>query len=247
MPAAQIDRIVAGARIPSRATRDDLRRELWAHFEDAGTSAEALRDAIRRFGPEAEIVDSLRYVYRWDYRLLYAVKVVVSIAASIGVALAIQLVANLRVRAASDAVHLAPGFPHAVILSAAVVVALIIAREALRPPINWRWMAAGLCVYAGLCALVELAIANSAGAFATAMMYVALGRLGATRHATARWLLTYGSFVAAMALTHARLNVAFGPARTLVASGIMFAVWTLTSAVVTRVDHLFTNVFESAA
>src|SRR5439155_19596178 len=182
--AARIDRMVAGARIPSRATRDDLRRELWTHFEDAGASADDLRDAIRRFGSETDVVESLRHVYRWDYRLVYAAKIAVSIAASIGVALAIQVVANLRVRAASDAVQLSPGFPHAVILSAAVVVALSIAREALRPPITWRRMAAGMCVYAGVCALVQFAIANSAGAFATAMLYVALGRFGSMLHAS---------------------------------------------------------------
>ena len=245
--AAQIDRIVAGARIPSRGARDDLRRELWAHFEDAGASDDALHDAIRRFGPEADVVESLRHVYRWDYRLLYAVKVVVSIAASIGVALAIQVAANLRVRAESDAMRLAPGFSHAIMLSAAVVVALVIARETLQPRITWRWMAAGLCLYAGLCALVQLAVANSAGAFATALLFVALGRLGSTRHAAAKWLLAYGSFVATMSITHALLNVPFGPAQALVASGILLAVLSTTAAVVARVDHLFISVFESAA
>ena len=58
--AAFIDRVVAGARIPSRAARDDLRRELWTHFEEAGTSADAVREAMRRFGAEAMITESLR-------------------------------------------------------------------------------------------------------------------------------------------------------------------------------------------
>jgi hypothetical protein len=36
--AALIERIVAGAHVPSRAERDDLRRELWTHFEESRTS-----------------------------------------------------------------------------------------------------------------------------------------------------------------------------------------------------------------
>ena len=62
-----IEKIVAGAHIPSRTQRDELRRELLAHFEDAGTTPETLRDALRRFGSEALITESLRRVYRWDY------------------------------------------------------------------------------------------------------------------------------------------------------------------------------------
>ena len=59
-----IERIVAGARIPSRVDRDDLRRELWTHFEEAGTSPAAVEDTLRRFGAESSITESLRRVYR---------------------------------------------------------------------------------------------------------------------------------------------------------------------------------------
>ena len=53
-----IERIVARARIPGRAQRDDLRRELWTHFEEASGSADSTREAIRRFGAETMIGES---------------------------------------------------------------------------------------------------------------------------------------------------------------------------------------------
>jgi hypothetical protein len=61
--AAFIEHVVRGARIPSGAARDDLRRELWTHFEDAGTPPDDVREAMRRFGAEAMVTASLRRVY----------------------------------------------------------------------------------------------------------------------------------------------------------------------------------------
>jgi len=241
--AALIERIVAGASIPRRAARDDLRRELQAHFEDACTSDGADRDAISRFGAERDVAGALRRVYRWDYRLFYAAKIAASAAASLGAALLIQAAANLRVGAERDALALAPGFSHAALLSTAVVVLLVVTREAVKPPIDWRWVAAGLCVYAGIGGLVELTLA-SGSAFAIAGLYVAVGVLGSMRAGATRWLLIYGSFVALMGVTH--VNVAFGPARILVASAATLAVWASTSALAARADRLFVNLFDPA-
>src|SRR5260370_42344635 len=67
---AFIERIVARANIPSRAGREDVRRELWTHFEEAGMSPEAVRSAMHRFGAEAMVGESLRRGYRWDYVFL---------------------------------------------------------------------------------------------------------------------------------------------------------------------------------
>jgi predicted permease len=61
---AFIDRILAESRIDDAADRESLRRELLTHFEDAGTSPEALRAAIRRFGGGRAIADALRQAYR---------------------------------------------------------------------------------------------------------------------------------------------------------------------------------------
>src|SRR5437764_12896509 len=96
--AALIELIVVRARIPSRARRDDLRRELWTHFEEASDSPDAIDDVIRRFGAEAPIAESLREVYRWDYALWYLAKIAAAIVASVAAALLIEVMVNLRVQ-----------------------------------------------------------------------------------------------------------------------------------------------------
>jgi predicted permease len=60
---AFIDRIVAASGIDDDAGRDSLRRELLTHFEEAGTSPDALREALQRFGGERTVGDALRHVY----------------------------------------------------------------------------------------------------------------------------------------------------------------------------------------
>jgi macrolide transport system ATP-binding/permease protein len=65
---ALIDRIVAGAELSTRAAEDDLRRELWSHFEEAGDSPEARRDALRRFGSEVDMTASLRSIHEAERR-----------------------------------------------------------------------------------------------------------------------------------------------------------------------------------
>jgi predicted permease len=64
---ALIERIVARARIGDPDARDDLRRELRAHFEDAGRSPGAVDEAVRRFGDESAVAASLRRVHSRGY------------------------------------------------------------------------------------------------------------------------------------------------------------------------------------
>jgi len=52
---AFVDRIVAASGIDNAADRESLRRELLTHFEDVGTSPDALRAALHRFGGERAI------------------------------------------------------------------------------------------------------------------------------------------------------------------------------------------------
>ena len=61
---ALVERIVAGAELPTRAQRDDLRRELLAHFEDTGGSPAAIEDALRRFGTPGIVTDLLRDTHK---------------------------------------------------------------------------------------------------------------------------------------------------------------------------------------
>jgi hypothetical protein len=242
-----IDRIVAGARIPSRAEREDLRRELWTHFEEAGASADAAGDAIGRFGPEAMVIASLRRVYRWDYRAAYLAKTAASVAASVAVALAIELLVNLRVEAQASAWHLAAGFSYGARPAIGVVLALAAAQEIARRPFD-RWRAASAVAgYAAVCALAQWRFASGGGAFVTAIILVALGYACSTLETPAvKWLLTFAVFAAAEYGLHLFTHATFGPSRAVLAGAVLLAVWTSTAAILARVDQAFTGFFETA-
>ena len=119
---ALVDRIVASARIPRRAARAALRRELQAHFDDAAAAGITPADAIHCFGAEHDIVSAFRRVYVVEYVLLYALKVGGSIAASLAAALTIEFATNLRIE------------PRPVLFAMAVVVTVVAAWELARPP-----------------------------------------------------------------------------------------------------------------
>lgn len=89
--AALIDRIVADARIPGRRERDDLRRELHTHFEDAARVHGSIGDAIAGFGSVEDIASRLRGVYRAQRLLVHALRIATGLTAAIVAALAIEL------------------------------------------------------------------------------------------------------------------------------------------------------------
>jgi hypothetical protein len=245
--AAFIERIVAGARIPSRAERDDLRRELWTHFEASGTSTEALQSALRRFGAEAMVTESLRRVYRWDYAFLYLAKIAASVIASLSAALLIEVLVNLRLEVQAEVWRLAPAFSHTAGLAVGVVFALVTAWEVGRQPFSRSRAAMAVSAYAAVCAGVRLVFARSASAFVTATILVALGYLCSKLESRpARLLLTFGAFAAAVFGTHLLRRVAFGPSRDLLTSAVLVAVWASTLLILSRVDHAFGNVFDPA-
>jgi hypothetical protein len=241
-----IETIVAGAHIPSRKRRDELRRELLAHFEDAGTTPEAVRDALRRFGSEALITESLRRVYQWDYAFLYLTKIAASIVVSAAVALLIEVVVNLRVEAEAEAWRLAPGFSHGVALAIAVVLALVTAWEATRPPLQVSRALIALSAYATVCGCASLLLVNATGAFASATILAALSYACArTTTRTMKIMSTFIAFAAAEYVLHRGLPVAFGPARVLMASVVLLAIWACTVSVATRMDRVFRHSFEA--
>jgi hypothetical protein len=249
--AAFIDRVVAGAHIPSRAKRDDLRRELWTHFEErfeqTGTSPEAVHTAIRRFGAEAMVVESWRRVYRWDYALMYLAKIAASITASIAAALLIEILVNLRVEGQAEAWRLAPGFSHGAGLAVGVVLGLVTAWEVGRQPFNRSRAMVATSAYGAVCVLGQFLFVNSATAFVTPTMLVALGYLCSRLESRpAKLLLTFGAFAAALYATHLVLSVTFGPARALAASAVLVAVWSSTGMILERVDHAFLSWLEPA-
>lgn len=244
---ALIDRVVAGARVPSRTEREDLRRELWTHFEDAGASPESVRSALGRFGAEAMITESLRRVYRRDYVLLYLLKIAASFIASVTVAIVIEALANLRVEAQTEAWRLGPGFFRGAGLSAGVVLGLVTAWEVSRQPFNRYRAAVAVGTYAAVCFLVQFLFLETARAFVTPTLLVVLGYLCSRFESRpAKWLLTFGAFAAAIYGTHLILSVTFGVTRALAASAVLVVVWSSTGTILARVDHAFASFFELA-
>jgi hypothetical protein len=133
-----IERIVRDSRLPGRAARDDLREELRSHFAAAGSSPDALRDAMRRFGDAELLTGAFRYVHRWNYIVLYLLKIAASVIVSMTAALGIQVLVNLRLELQAEAWRLAPGFSKAAVISVAVVLGLVAAWEAARGPFDSR-------------------------------------------------------------------------------------------------------------
>jgi len=244
--AALIDRIVAGACIPSRTARDDLRRELWTHFEDAGASPDAAAYAIRRFGDESIVTASLRRVYRWDYLALYAAKIVASVIASFAAALVILALVNLRVELETEVWRLAPGFSRAAGMSLAVVLGLITVWEVVRRPFSLSRAVLAIGAYAAVCGLMNLLVAHSATAFLTAAVFVVPGYLCSRLSSRPlRWLLTFVAFAAAEYGIHVALSVSLPPSRAAAAGAILLVVWASTIVILTYADHAFVHVFDA--
>ncbi|HWF86187.1 MAG TPA: hypothetical protein VG222_15115 [Vicinamibacterales bacterium] len=245
--AALIERVIAGACIPSRAERDDLRRELWTHFEEAGTSPDSVGYVLRRFGDESMITESLRRVYRWDYAALYAAKLVASVIVSFAAALLIVALVNLRVELETEVWRLAPGFSRAAGVALAVALGLVAAWEVVRRPFSLSRAALAIGAYAAVCGLMDLLVVHSAGAFVTAIVFVVLGDLCSRLPSRPlRWLLTFVAFAAAEYGVHFVLSVALAPSRAAMAGAILVAVWASTVVVLTYADHAFVHLFDAA-
>lgn len=238
--AALIERIVAGARLPRRADRDDLRREMWTHFESAEESLRAGSETMRCFGTEEAITESLRRVYLWEHIVFYSAKVAASLAASLCVAFLIQLLAHLRLTSGSGAWRLTPEFWNAMTLSAAIVFGLVAAWEVGRRPFNGILAAIGLSGYVLVCVVVQTFFSRSGPLF-TATALVGLGYLcWKLKGWVERILATFGAYALALYASHAAIN-AFGPTRAMLAGGIYVAVCTSTALIQTRIDGIFAN------
>jgi hypothetical protein len=238
--AAFIERIVAAARLPTRTARDDLRRELSSHFDEAAASPEAFERALRCFGDARVVSDSLRHVYRGAYVFRYLLKVAASTLVSLAAVLLIQLIANLRIESRADAWRLAPGFPYAAGLSVGVVLALVTGWEISRAPFNRVRAAAAVVAYATICVATQRVFAQSGGAIGMAMLLVGLGYACSGRQPRpARLLLMFAAFAAAEYTVHLMRSVAFGADRAVQAGAALIAVWSATVLILTRVDRAF--------
>jgi hypothetical protein len=245
---ALIDRIVAGARIPNRAERDDLRRELQTHFEESTPSADDAAFAIRRFGPEPLITESLRRVYWLDYLAAHVVRLVASTIASFAAALVILALMNLRVEIQTEVWRLTPGFSRAAGVALAVVLGLVAVQEAIRRPFSAARALLALGMYAAICGVMQMLVAHSAEAFVIATIFVMLGYLCSKLPSfPVRWILTFFLFAATEYAIHARLAINFAPSRAALASAALVAVWGSTILIVSTIDRVFANRFDSAA
>ncbi len=245
--AALVERIVAGTRIPSRAAREDLRRELWTHFEDAGTSPDTRAYAIQRFGDESMVTESLRRVYRWDYAALYAVKIVASVIVSFAAALLIVALVNVRVELETEVWRLAPGFSRAAGIALAVALGVTVAWEVVRRPFRFSRAALAIGTYAGICALMDLLVARSGDALVTAAVFVVLGYVCSRLPSRPlRWALTFVAFAVAEYGVHFVLSVTLAPSRAAIAGGILVAVWASTAVILKYADHAFGHLFDTA-
>jgi hypothetical protein len=241
-----IERIVGGACVPGRARRDDLRRELWTHFEDLGHSPDSIGCAIRRFGDESTITESLRRVYRWEYAALYAVKVVTCVITSFAAALLILVLVNLRVEGPAAVWRLAPGFARAAGLSLAVVLGFVAASEVVRRPFSLARAILAIGAYAVVCMVMDRLVADSASAFLVAAVFVVLGFICSHLPSRpVRWSLIFIAFAAAEYGVHFVLLVTLAPSRAAVAGAVLAAVWASTALILRCADHAFVRFFDA--
>jgi len=244
---ALIERIVAGARIPNPSEREDLRRELLTHFEEANASPHSVDYAIRRFGDEASVTDLLRRVYRWDYAALYLAKVVASIVVSFAAALAIVAAFNLRLELETEVWRLAPGFSRGAGLALAVTFGLIAVSEFFRRPFNRSRAMITIAGYAAVCAVIQLFVPHSASELVISIGFVLLGCIcGRLPSRSARWLLTFVAFAAGEYGIHAALRVSFPPSRAAMAGAILVTVWASTVVILRYADAAFMQRFDAA-
>jgi hypothetical protein len=238
---AVVESIVEAAQIPSRRRRADLRRELRSHFDESAPTAEALHDAVARFGHAGRIGDSFRQVYRRDYVLWYVVKVACCGAAAALAAVLIEALASVRLHSDADAWSLSPGFAHAAGFGTILAVALVATGEATRAPFTRSRALAAIGCYAVALAAVCLASPTSTVAAVTASILGPIG-IGSARAAaapTSRAALAMAGFAAGEYLLHRTLGVPFGPMRALAASAILLLLWASTIAIVAASDRAF--------
>jgi hypothetical protein len=244
---ALIEPIIEAARIPGRRRRDELRRELRSHFEDAALAPDAIHDAVAHFGNTARIGDAFRQVYRRDYIVFYVVKLVACIAAAATAAIAIEAIAGLRVERGAEAWHLSPAFAHAAPFGVVLALALVAAAEATRAPFRSSRAFWSLAGYALVSACALSVSPTSGGAFVSAGILATIG-IAVLRAATAwtvRASLTLVAFTVVEYLLHQSLGIGFGAVRALEVSAVLLMLWASTITIIAFSDRTFVSAFRT--
>jgi hypothetical protein len=243
-----IERIVRDARLPGRAAREQLREELQSHFAAAGSSADALRDSMQRFGSPEMLASAFRYVYRWDFAVLYLLKITASVIASVCVALFIQVLVNLRLEVQAEVFRLAPGFSKAAVISVGVVLGIATAWEGVRRPFDRRRAAVAFLSYAAIWVSVSVLGRGANAAFGPATLLVSLGyfcsRLGLR---PGRLVLTFAAFAGTIYGIHQTVNIAVPPVQALLTSAVLLAIWASTVVILSQFDDAFGHLFRLSA
>jgi len=91
---ALVEDVLARARVPSHREREDLRRELLAHFDDAVHAHGSIDAALAEFGLVDEVGSRFRIVYRAQRLLAHTLRISAGLTVSLVVALGIELAAS---------------------------------------------------------------------------------------------------------------------------------------------------------
>jgi hypothetical protein len=254
-----VDEVVRGARIPSRRGREELRRELWSHFEDCEREAGNLAAALRRFGDPREMAAGFRHVHRRGYRLFYGLKLAASLVASALVALLIQAAANLRPAGAgggggAELWQLGPSFPRTALISVAVALGAVAAWESLRRPVALPRVVASGALYAVASIAVEVVSGGALGAFLSAGVLVAIAcaatRLEIRPQRLAAVFLAFSVVIYGVHRAVGRAPIACSAAapgggtgialpQALLMSAALLAVWAASLAILSRCERAF--------
>jgi hypothetical protein len=181
-----VEDVLARARIPSRSAREELRRELLTHFDDAVRAGGSLDAAFAEFGLADDVAARFCVMYRAQRLLAHAVRIAAGLTVSLVVALGIELVVSR------------PGaFRNMAGVATMIVLVLVLWRELVgrrlpRPTAAaraGRWVAAflafvtwqyGIHHYAGI-SLSMLRAAASGGVLVTVAASTAIILAGADR------------------------------------------------------------------
>jgi hypothetical protein len=231
-----IDRIVLQAHLPGAAAREDLRRELQSHFDEVGTSPEALNDALTRFGSVSDVARTLRSVYRWDFIFLHAARLLCAVVVSVALAESLLALANLRI--APDAgLRLLPRFFEVYSLGIKVVFAMAAAWEIGRTPFDLRRASVVFVGYWMVMAALQAALFGTLRGWIpwNIPALIAIGFLTSrVDPAPLRLPLMFGGFLAYLLATTSP-GVASRP----LISAQFVITWILTEALFSRADRVF--------
>ena len=235
-----IERIVLGARLPTDAARDELRRELASHFEEAADSPAGGADVLRRFGNVAEVAEDFRHVYRFEFILSSVTAVLFTLLVCTVAAAATLLLVNLPFT--SDSVNWLSG-PHYRVPAYGVrmATALIVAWEMGRRPLTVRRVLVGALAYSLVSSAITLLMRGDLHAWRPwhVPSVVVIGFLARrARFASTRVLMMYAGFSLYLVMTPPP-----GEVPPLLLAAVLVAIWVPTEALLARVDRFLGEVF----